>query len=264
MLCPPEASGECRTTCNRSSGLTVLQISSTNFSGLTYSISIDSDFSIKKIVKSDENVFINEVISTTFQFLRHFCKQISSPLECNLDLSLSSCFYGTKNDHSKTGLGSSAVVTVLLTISILKCFAVDCTNEMLFALAYRAHAIAQGKVGSGFDIAACLFGSHSFQRSEFGNIVLMSSFIDNIQANCSNILPRIKPIQLASFLKVSLVSVGFGSKTPGLVKTISEWAQGDPEKRNELFEGIDNCTRRLYEALTNADLYQCKSIGKVW
>ncbi len=117
------------------------------FSGLRYSISIDSDFSIKKIVKSDENVFINEVISTTFQFLRHFCKKFSSPLECNLELSLASCFYGAKNDHSKTGLGSSAVVTVLLTFSILKCFAVDCTNEMLFALAYRAHAIAQGKVG---------------------------------------------------------------------------------------------------------------------
>ena len=262
-ICPPDASGECRTTFQSSNGTLVIEINSANIPEYTHKLEINSDFSIKKIVKSEENKFVDEVVNVALPFLQRNCKQVSLSMHCTLHLNLSNCFYGNRNEQSKTGLGSSAVVTVLLTFSILKCFAFEFNNEMLFALSYRAHAMAQGKIGSGFDVAACIFGSHFFQRIKFSDSIFANDFIDNFYHSYQSLLPRIERLQLVQSLEISLISVGFGSKTPGLVKRVSVWGAVFPEKRVELFGQIDSCTRDLYKALLRVDLHLCKSLGKV-
>lgn len=60
----------------------------------------------------------------------------------------------------KMGLGSSAAVTV----AVLKALSPQLTSHELFIRAYRAHSDAQGKLGSGFDIASSIFGSIIYER----------------------------------------------------------------------------------------------------
>lgn len=62
------------------------------------------------------------------------------------------------NPHAKTGLGSSAA----LTVSFIACFFHD--KEYLHGLCQIANAYVQQKVGSGFDIAAALYGSIKYKR----------------------------------------------------------------------------------------------------
>jgi phosphomevalonate kinase len=68
---------------------------------------------------------------------------------------------------AKTGLGSSAALTTSLVSSLLQFF--DVTRVGLRAdsddrrvvhnLAQLVHASAQGKIGSGFDVAAAVYGT---------------------------------------------------------------------------------------------------------
>ena len=62
------------------------------------------------------------------------------------------------NPQAKTGLGSSAA----LTVSFIACFFHD--KEYLHGLCQIANAFVQQKVGSGFDIAAALYGSILYKR----------------------------------------------------------------------------------------------------
>ena len=65
----------------------------------------------------------------------------------------------------KIGLGSSAAVTH----AVIEALRPEISKEELFSRAYRAHSAAQGKVGSGFDIASSVFGTIVYERpSEIG------------------------------------------------------------------------------------------------
>ena len=70
---------------------------------------------------------------------------------------------------NKTGLGSSATLVSSLVGAILLHFEVvdlsdDEGRRILHNLAQVAHSLIQGKVGSGFDVSAALYGSHIYTR----------------------------------------------------------------------------------------------------
>lgn len=87
---------------------------------------------------------------------------------CPTDVSLT--------DVHKTGLGSSAALITSLVSALLVHMSVitaasltDDTNEnegrrLAHNLAQYVHCLAQGKVGSGFDVSAAVFGSHIYTR----------------------------------------------------------------------------------------------------
>ncbi len=65
----------------------------------------------------------------------------------------------------KSGLGSSAAVTVAAVGAILRLYSIEENkNDAIHKLAQIAHSIATGKVGSGFDIAAAAHGSILYTR----------------------------------------------------------------------------------------------------
>ncbi len=64
----------------------------------------------------------------------------------------------------KSGLGSSAAVTVAVVKALFKVFASSESLETIHNIAQLAHSRAQNKVGSGFDIAAACFGSIKYRR----------------------------------------------------------------------------------------------------
>jgi phosphomevalonate kinase len=74
----------------------------------------------------------------------------------------------------KTGMGSSAALTTSLVGGLLGWFKViqlDAKSDkyvedrrVLHNLAQLAHAVAQGKIGSGFDVAAAVYGTQTYKR----------------------------------------------------------------------------------------------------
>jgi phosphomevalonate kinase len=80
----------------------------------------------------------------------------------------------------KTGLGSSAALITSLVASLLLHLSIipptDLTEDesqgrkLVHNLSQYVHCLAQGKVGSGFDVSAAVFGSHIYTR--FDPIVL--------------------------------------------------------------------------------------------
>ena len=67
----------------------------------------------------------------------------------------------------KTGLGSSAALVTALSAAVaVHCGAAALPSDVdrLHQLAQLAHCLAQGKIGSGFDVASASFGSQRFVR----------------------------------------------------------------------------------------------------
>jgi phosphomevalonate kinase len=72
-------------------------------------------------------------------------------------------FY-SRTFHTKLGFGSSAAMCVALVTAMNRAFRSEWEEEALFRLALEAHHYAQGKVGSGIDVAASFFGGYLVYR----------------------------------------------------------------------------------------------------
>ncbi len=108
------------------------------------------------------------------------------------------------------------------------------------ALAHNAaqfiHCLAQGKVGSGFDVSAAIFGSQLYRRFD-------PSVIDGLMATATSddkLLPTlspsnkawnyvVKPFQLPPCTRLMLADVDAGSDTPSLVGKVLKWRQAEGE-----------------------------------
>jgi len=69
------------------------------------------------------------------------------------------------NPYEKTGLGSSAAATVSLITAVLEIHDVY-EKDIAHKLSQIAHALATGKIGSGFDIATSIYGTNIYTRSD--------------------------------------------------------------------------------------------------
>lgn len=81
-----------------------------------------------------------------------------------------------KPEVAKTGLGSSAAMTAAVVAALLHYLGVvnlsiksqeneySIDLDIVHMLAQTAHCIAQGKVGSGFDISSAVYGSQRYVR----------------------------------------------------------------------------------------------------
>jgi phosphomevalonate kinase len=84
-----------------------------------------------------------------------------------------------KPEVAKTGLGSSAAMTTSVVAALLHYLGVvslSCPGQssgdnttrreldLIHSIAQSAHCIAQGKIGSGFDVSAAVYGSQRYVR----------------------------------------------------------------------------------------------------
>ena len=157
----------------------------------------------------------------------------------------------------KTGLGSSAclvtsvvaaMVHVLLDDKISSSLSTttttaDGTRQIIFRLAQIAHCHAQGKVGSGFDVASACFGSHIYERFPNETIADLLSTLEGVEQEsttttsmdevkhelCSKVFDTqwqggLKaPLHLPSFLQVMLADVSGGSESPSMARKVLAW-----------------------------------------
>jgi len=149
--------------------------------------------------------FCPKKIKFVFTAISNFFKryQVQSGLEIE-----------TKSEFShQIGLGSSSAVVVSTIKGLSELFEVKISNEELFSLSYKTILDVQG-VGSGFDIAAAIYGGVLFFLTA-GKVI--------------------KPIMVKE-LPIVVGYTGIKADTPTLVRMVAEKLSNEPEKINRIFD----------------------------
>jgi len=141
------------------------------------------------------------------------------------------------SEVNKTGLGSSAALITALTGALLSLVGREAIespggNRLVHNLAQAAHCAAQGKVGSGFDIAAAVYGSCIYRRFDpellqpvlLDSIVYTAEFRERLRSVVdSDWEMQITPFTLPSGLRVVMGDVTGGTATPSMVRSVLNW-----------------------------------------
>lgn len=173
-------------------------------------------------------------------------------------------------EANKTGLGSSAALVTSLTAALLSTYSSGLqplnlsTSEnqrIIHNLAQAAHCAAQGKVGSGFDVAAAVFGSHIYHRFSPSILEPLQSSNDEADLHPNEFALRlvktvkstwdysIKPTRIPPGLRVVMGDVDCGSATPGMVRHVLAWRKENPQEAKLLWDKIEALNLELIKIL---------------
>lgn len=164
----------------------------------------------------------------------------------------------------KTGLGSSASLITSLVSALLLHFdaipadslspnaASEAGRELAHNVAQYVHCLAQGKVGSGFDVSSAVFGSQVYKRFEPGVIAEIMQGKPSGATLQSTLSPSNKawnhsvaPFRLPPLTRLMLADVDSGSDTPSMVGNVLKWRKAEPAVADQLWDGLDKCNRGL-------------------
>jgi len=122
----------------------------------------------------------------------------------------------TKSDFSSFyGFGSSSAVTVAFAKALTTLYNIKLTKAELFDLCYKAVLDVQG-VGSGFDLAAAIWGGTLF-------------FVSPAKV--------VRPVNIKE-LPVVIAYSGAKADTPTLIRLVDNMLEENPEVINKIFDGI--------------------------
>jgi phosphomevalonate kinase len=285
-------------------GSTQVLVQSPQFQGAKwlYSISEPGDTNevvgVKQVEDSKDsaqssNKFVETTLRYALTYLSHHSRNIATNARISIladddyysqsnkalksPTSLGTAFtnFGVKlSDAHKTGLGSSAALVTAL-VSALVAFssgddgvqsALNC--ETIQNLAQAAHCAAQGKVGSGFDVAAAVYGSCLYRRF---TPALLEAVGEHTDANFSERLHLCvddlelerkwdvevlsQAVRIPDSLVLIMCDVDCGSETPGMVRKVLQWRKEQAEEANLLWNALQQGTEELCQELRRlADL----------
>ena len=166
----------------------------------------------------------------------------------------------------KTGLGSSAALVTALTGALLTHYlpgAFDISSpegkRTLHNLAQVAHGAAQGKIGSGFDIAAAVYGACNYRR--FSPSILSSlpePGKPGFSVALEDVVLRewdgsIDDFTLPAGLAIRMVDVHSGTQTVSMVKKVLEWRSKNPVRATEIWWSLHGLNLFLEQQLRAKD-----------
>ncbi|KAI9745636.1 MAG: phosphomevalonate kinase [Claussenomyces sp. TS43310] len=181
-------------------------------------------------------------------------------------------------DAHKTGLGSSAALVTAFTGAVLSHYLSKSQfslstrdgHAQLHNLAQASHCAAQGKVGSGFDVAAAVYGTCIYRRfspsllSELGEPG-SSNFSLRLRQSVDDLNPDRKwdtqvvkeGLAIPKGMALVMCDVDCGSQTVGMVKKVLEWRKQKPEEAKDLWDQLQLENETFAEKLhdgSSADL----------
>ncbi|KAH8593465.1 ribosomal protein S5 domain 2-type protein [Bisporella sp. PMI_857] len=175
-------------------------------------------------------------------------------------------------DAHKTGLGSSAALVTAFTGAILSHylpatqFSLDSEQgrARLHNLAQAAHCAAQGKVGSGFDVAAAVYGTCVYRRfspsilsslgepSSQGFATRVRQIVDNTSSDHKWDTQISKGgITIPKDMALVMCDVDCGSQTVSMVKKVLEWRKSDAEGSKALWDELQLSNDTLASTLSS-------------
>lgn len=166
---------------------------------------------------------------------------------------------GCKPEVAKTGLGSSAAMTTAVVAALLHYLGVvdlsaltrdqhqennsDADLDLVHKIAQASHCIAQGKVGSGFDVSSAVYGSQRYVR--FSPEVLSSAQVAGVGILLREVIidvidgkwdHEITKFSLPPRMTLLLGEPGSGgSSTPSMVGAVKRWQKSEPEKSHYIW-----------------------------
>ncbi|MCJ1312232.1 phosphomevalonate kinase [Agyrium rufum] len=171
---------------------------------------------------------------------------------------------------NKTGLGSSAALVTAFTAAIVghylpatvPAMTTDIGKARLHNLAQAAHCTAQGKIGSGFDVAAAVYGSCIYRRfspsilEKLGDVG-MTGFAERLQLLVDDTeSPKLwdteidkSTVRMPKGLRLVMCDVDCGSETPGMVKKVFQWRKENPEEATLLWMTLQRGNEDLIREL---------------
>lgn len=175
-----------------------------------------------------EAKFANAAIEAAYQYLEHAGK---TPQPFHLETRTDDAFNVTAG---KSGLGSSAAATAAMVHALLALHGIE-DLKITHHCAQAAHANAQGKIGSGYDVAAACFGSIEYQRFTPDTL---EKFPENADASWNYLVrplatPDLFQLVFATFPKDS-------ASTPSMVKTVNAWKKTHPTEYQELITRLND------------------------
>ncbi|KAF4455565.1 phosphomevalonate kinase [Fusarium albosuccineum] len=178
----------------------------------------------------------------------------------------------TLGDANKTGLGSSAALVTSLTASLLGHYLPrdlfdiesDQGKRTLHNLAQAAHCAAQGKVGSGFDVATAVYGSCRYRRfspSTLSNIPepgaagFADALVKLVDGESRWDVEILKDaVIMPKGVVLRMCDVDCGSKTVGMVKKVLAWRAQNPEASKKLWDDLQHRNEELIATLNAGDV----------
>ena len=159
-----------------------------------------------------------------------------SPIKITLDTSE----FFLRKGAAKLGLGSSAALTVALLAALFAYYdangQIDQNQMRLFETALGAHRSAQGNVGSGADVAACVFG---------GN--LQYRLLDQPSENSA----EIKQLDLLKDIHFVPIWTGKASSTKDLVNKFYAFKRKNGNGYRKLFKELSELSSEGCVAFAN-------------
>ncbi|KAL3418439.1 Phosphomevalonate kinase [Phlyctema vagabunda] len=180
-------------------------------------------------------------------------------------------------DAHKTGLGSSAALVTAFTGAVLSYylpqsqFSLESADgrRKLHNIAQAAHCAAQGKVGSGFDVAAAVYGSCVYRR--FSPSVLASTGEPGSAGFSVRVKQLVEDTAKDAALKwdyeidpdkatipegtaLIMCDVDCGSQTVSMVKKVQAWQKQDPAGSRALSDELHKRNKALAAILESGDL----------
>ncbi|KAI0402758.1 ribosomal protein S5 domain 2-type protein [Xylaria palmicola] len=176
-------------------------------------------------------------------------------------------FPTTLKGANKTGLGSSAALVTALTAALLTHYLPESDFDITTAegkrtlhnLAQAAHCAAQGKVGSGFDIAAAVYGSCRYRR--FSPSILKSV----PEAGSPGFAPALRElinetkwdtdivkegVSVPPGITLRMCDVDCGSQTVSMVKKVLQWRESNPAASKKLWDELQSRNVKLGRILS--------------
>uniref|UniRef100_A0A0D6QV26 phosphomevalonate kinase n=1 Tax=Araucaria cunninghamii TaxID=56994 RepID=A0A0D6QV26_ARACU len=163
---------------------------------------------------------------------------------------------------AKTGLGSSAAMTTAVVAALLQYLGVvnvptrsdknhtdnimNANLDLVHVVSQTAHCVAQGKIGSGFDVSAAVYGSQRYVRfsPEILSLAQASRQSKAILQDMTEILnstwdnERIE-YALPPFMALLVGEPGYGgSCTPSMVGAVQSWRKRDPQNSQVIWKKL--------------------------
>ncbi|MHA1542299.1 MAG: mevalonate kinase family protein [Candidatus Hodarchaeales archaeon] len=155
----------------------------------------------------------------------------------------------------KVGFGSSAAAVVAIVSAVLQLHGISFNKisekEVVFKLSIISHYFGQGKIGSGFDVAASTFGGVLVYKRfdpEWLHKNLQSHTLLEV-VNMDWPLLKYEKLELPSDLYMMVGFTGTSASTKKLVSQMKLFKEEDPDSYFMIISRISDVTDQLIEAI---------------
>jgi len=172
-----------------------------------------------------------------FSLLKYMITRIGAIASADITIDTSE-FYHRKSTQ-KLGLGSSAALTVAFLKALSEYLGIRFWSKSLFQEALRAHRIAQGKIGSGVDIAASTTGGVIEYR--------MPELIENLDG-------KINSLTWPQDLEMIPVWTGCSTSTRKFVKNVNKFRDSVPNAYDQIMKKMHEICEEGSKAFRSGDV----------